>query len=288
MALIEELRLGPDRAWHMIHSTSANYFHRTCVASILRLSMLARASEGILYTRWAGMSIGDWSAIEGNVGIICCCLPTLRPLATRLWRKIQTSKYFQHSRKLLSSGLSGLSILLGSVKLSSLSSSSKAMAASTATPSTKSAPGTGIMWETSVATKSEGSNGATCSKANTDIVCSSNNPSTHRSDNHGAYGCECGVAVKDKDNCFATLPVATTPNMSRTNGMEHQSPSRCRCDRGSEHNDIHDSTRKKNNKGQTSWLSMNETVYDDHDDTDDDLGFSRGVAYSADFPASAV
>ena len=29
-----------------------------------------------------------WTAIEVNIAIICSCLPTLRPLASRIWTKL--------------------------------------------------------------------------------------------------------------------------------------------------------------------------------------------------------
>lgn len=53
-----------------------------CVVSILRLQSLVAISNSSDPT-YDNAPAATWSAVETNVGIICSCLPLLRPLATR-------------------------------------------------------------------------------------------------------------------------------------------------------------------------------------------------------------
>ena len=71
-----------------------------CVTSICRLVSLKKIADSsdptckspFLWsdiqplTEWVDDNVGaaSWSAIECNVGIICACLPTLRPLVSRI------------------------------------------------------------------------------------------------------------------------------------------------------------------------------------------------------------
>lgn len=69
-----------------------------CVTSVLRL--FAIINGGFNHNKiWAGRSATMWSAIEANMAIICSCLPTLRPLATRFWVKLPSTSFnFRLSR----------------------------------------------------------------------------------------------------------------------------------------------------------------------------------------------
>ena len=43
------------------------------------------------YPSWAGQPIALWTSIEANLALICSCLPTLRPFAVRLFKKVHGS-----------------------------------------------------------------------------------------------------------------------------------------------------------------------------------------------------
>ncbi|KAI9830325.1 MAG: hypothetical protein M1838_005815, partial [Thelocarpon superellum] len=55
-----------------------------CIASIIRLPNMQ-----LLFTNdplWTGYAPTIWSEVEVNLGIVCACLPTLRPVASKLGR----------------------------------------------------------------------------------------------------------------------------------------------------------------------------------------------------------
>ncbi|KAJ5908903.1 hypothetical protein N7495_001585 [Penicillium taxi] len=54
-----------------------------CITSIVRLTSLKKISESIDPT-YDNVSAASWSAVECNTGIICACLPTLKPLLSRI------------------------------------------------------------------------------------------------------------------------------------------------------------------------------------------------------------
>ncbi|KAB8234665.1 hypothetical protein ETB97_004109 [Aspergillus alliaceus] len=54
-----------------------------CITSICRLVALKKISDSTDPT-FDNVGAASWSAIECNVGIICACLPTLRPLVSRI------------------------------------------------------------------------------------------------------------------------------------------------------------------------------------------------------------
>ncbi|OJJ33053.1 hypothetical protein ASPWEDRAFT_43103 [Aspergillus wentii DTO 134E9] len=54
-----------------------------CVTSICRLVALKKISESADPT-YDNVGAASWSAVECNVGIICACLPTLRPLVSSI------------------------------------------------------------------------------------------------------------------------------------------------------------------------------------------------------------
>lgn len=57
--------------------------HSACAVSILRLHQInavKRSTDPV----WDGAATSYWSAIELNIGILCACLPTLRPLLKKV------------------------------------------------------------------------------------------------------------------------------------------------------------------------------------------------------------
>ncbi|CAG8131748.1 unnamed protein product [Penicillium olsonii] len=55
-----------------------------CITSIIRLVSLKTISDSLDPT-YDNVGAASWSAIECNTGIICACLPTLKPLIARLF-----------------------------------------------------------------------------------------------------------------------------------------------------------------------------------------------------------
>jgi hypothetical protein len=55
-----------------------------CITSILRLHSLYIISRSDDVT-WDNVGAATWSSVELNVGIMCACLPPLRPLMNRLF-----------------------------------------------------------------------------------------------------------------------------------------------------------------------------------------------------------
>ncbi|KAI9823588.1 MAG: hypothetical protein M1832_002369 [Thelocarpon impressellum] len=53
-----------------------------CVASIIRIPTLPGVFSAD--STWTGYDACQWSIVEADIGIVCACLPTLRPLARRL------------------------------------------------------------------------------------------------------------------------------------------------------------------------------------------------------------
>jgi len=62
------------------------------ITSILRLHSLYVVSRATDIT-WYNVGAATWSAVEVNVGIICACLPTLRPLIGRIFPSILASSH---------------------------------------------------------------------------------------------------------------------------------------------------------------------------------------------------
>jgi hypothetical protein len=58
--------------------------------SILRLSATVQAGTGPGSNNptWEYIAVTRWSTIEGNVGIICACMPSLRILLVKIFPKI--------------------------------------------------------------------------------------------------------------------------------------------------------------------------------------------------------
>ncbi|KAJ5620903.1 hypothetical protein N7510_004887 [Penicillium lagena] len=61
-----------------------------CVTSIVRLTALKKIADSSDPT-YDNVGAASWSAIECNTGIICACLPTLKPLLARLFPHMTAS-----------------------------------------------------------------------------------------------------------------------------------------------------------------------------------------------------
>ena len=62
-----------------------------CITSIIRLYSLYTVAHSTDYT-WDNVGAATWSSIELNIGIICACLPTLKPVVNHLFPKLLLSK----------------------------------------------------------------------------------------------------------------------------------------------------------------------------------------------------
>ncbi|CBX91612.1 hypothetical protein IAQ61_010916 [Plenodomus lingam] len=81
MPVIRSLNLGKRQKGALIGIFAVGGF--VCVVSILRLPQLVSISNSTDPT-YDNAGAATWSCVEANVGIICACLPLLRPLVTRL------------------------------------------------------------------------------------------------------------------------------------------------------------------------------------------------------------
>jgi hypothetical protein len=74
----------------LTHALTASH-NSVCIVSIIRLQALVAISNSRDPT-YDNPPAATWSSIEINVGIICSCLPLLRPLLTRFLPGIFTSR----------------------------------------------------------------------------------------------------------------------------------------------------------------------------------------------------
>ncbi|KAK6384616.1 hypothetical protein LTS17_002179 [Exophiala oligosperma] len=58
-----------------------------CVVAILRLHAISEYSSSSNHSKY-NVDAASWSAIEVNTGIICACMPTIRPLVAMIYRKL--------------------------------------------------------------------------------------------------------------------------------------------------------------------------------------------------------
>ncbi|KAH8708343.1 hypothetical protein GQ44DRAFT_469721 [Phaeosphaeriaceae sp. PMI808] len=68
----------------------------TCAISLIRITTLHKAVD-TTDPMWDNGPAAYWTAMELNCGIICACLPTLRPLISRVIPKLLSSKSGTHS-----------------------------------------------------------------------------------------------------------------------------------------------------------------------------------------------
>ena len=76
---------------------STNKACSVCVVSVLRLYALITLDRSQDPT-WEQPATAYWSAIELNVGIVCGCLPTLRPLVNKIAPRLFTLKSTMRSQ----------------------------------------------------------------------------------------------------------------------------------------------------------------------------------------------
>ncbi|KAH9864417.1 hypothetical protein J1614_010351 [Plenodomus biglobosus] len=89
MPVIRSLNLGRRQKGALFAIFAVGGF--VCIVSILRLPQIAAISNSTDPT-YDNAPAATWSCVEANVGIICACLPLLRPLVTRLVPGIFSSR----------------------------------------------------------------------------------------------------------------------------------------------------------------------------------------------------
>jgi hypothetical protein len=67
-----------------------NYFSG-CITSILRLHSLYVIAHSTDVT-WDNVGAATWSSVELNVGIICACLPTIKPVLSHFFPRLLQSR----------------------------------------------------------------------------------------------------------------------------------------------------------------------------------------------------
>ncbi|KAH7068725.1 hypothetical protein FB567DRAFT_249000 [Paraphoma chrysanthemicola] len=90
MPVIRNLNLGRRQKIALMSIFAVGGF--VCVVSILRLQSLVAISNSTDPT-YDNPPAATWSSVETNVGIICSCLPLLRPLLTRILPGAFTSQH---------------------------------------------------------------------------------------------------------------------------------------------------------------------------------------------------
>ncbi|KAF4443135.1 hypothetical protein F53441_11534 [Fusarium austroafricanum] len=70
------------------------------IMSILRLHATVVAGTKTINATWEYLAVSKWSTIEGNVGIICACMPSLRILLVRLFPTLlgTSQRYYNQYR----------------------------------------------------------------------------------------------------------------------------------------------------------------------------------------------
>ena len=220
-----------------------------------------------------------------NVAIMCCCLPPLRPLATRLWRKLRQSKLVKHSRRFAFPRLSGLSSFIGTGKLSLLFPSYK----SKTTTATSSKADNKPPGEYSHGAKSKGSDGITCSNTDTNDI------STVGKSLHGQVGDYDGsrmlddVAINNSLIGSLTRSNAATPDISAHNNEKSHDLLQHRSNVQDEEILQHYGyNRNEYRRSSISWLSITETVYDECSIDRNYHDYSGNDVYDSGFPGTAV
>jgi hypothetical protein len=55
--------------------------HSGCITSVLSLYIISHSTD----VTWDNVGAATWSSVELNVGIVCACLPSLRPIVGLIW-----------------------------------------------------------------------------------------------------------------------------------------------------------------------------------------------------------
>ncbi|KIW20964.1 hypothetical protein PV08_01543 [Exophiala spinifera] len=85
MPILKKLHLPPRQKYGLIAVFAVGGF--ACIVSILRLHAIYKFSRSSDASE-ANVEAAYWSAIEVNTGIICACMPMIRPLMNLIWKKI--------------------------------------------------------------------------------------------------------------------------------------------------------------------------------------------------------
>jgi hypothetical protein len=96
--VIQKLNLGKRQKIGLISIFAIGGF--VCLVSILRLQSLVAISNSV-DASYDNPPAATWSSVESNVGIICACLPLLRPLITKWLPRAFPSRHrsvYSHSR----------------------------------------------------------------------------------------------------------------------------------------------------------------------------------------------
>lgn len=72
-------------------------YHSACVTSIIRLHSIYTAAHSTDLT-WNNIDVVTWSTVEFNTGIICACLPTLKPMINIMSPRLLGSHSSQPTR----------------------------------------------------------------------------------------------------------------------------------------------------------------------------------------------
>lgn len=76
--------------------TETNSSHSVCVTSVMRI--ISYSPSHLKDNTYWGVGSMTWSGVEQGIGIVCACLPTLRPLLGYIYPKgIKSSKAQQDS-----------------------------------------------------------------------------------------------------------------------------------------------------------------------------------------------
>jgi hypothetical protein len=104
MPLLARLQLDLARKIGVMIMFALGLF--TCITSILRMHALVESVATVDPT-WGSFDALLWSVIEADCGIICACLPFLKPLVKRLFPRLFSSLNSRSARKTSGYKLSG-------------------------------------------------------------------------------------------------------------------------------------------------------------------------------------
>ena len=205
-----------------------------------------------------------------NVAIICCCLPPLRPLTTRLWHRLQGNKHVKRSLTFSSATVSNLFSKSNFKKLFSPSSLSKQVSTSPETSEAKYSNGS------SCGAGSTGSDNDKCNRDSPDSYKITSESIGCQTDAYGTHGRT--VAAMPAGSWSSKIPYS--PTASGTFSADFSSSQKDekaldphRYHRKSSHGhsrQLQDDGQRAVSRNSTSWLSITETIHDEHDDDDDD------------------
>ncbi|RGP79768.1 hypothetical protein FLONG3_2081 [Fusarium longipes] len=86
LSQLRKMNLDWKKKWGVGMMFSVGLF--VTIMSILRLSATVKAGTSGSNSTWEYLAVTKWSTIEGNVGIVCACMPSLRILLVRIFPKV--------------------------------------------------------------------------------------------------------------------------------------------------------------------------------------------------------